>query len=329
MRRIRHNRFGLNRQLPPVIPIHPLLVAVAQGGIDKAAISTDGTTWSEGNSDGTAENWFCLAFSQAQLLWVRGGPSGATDWSDNGGIDWTPGSDSSGRNTSSIAYSPSLDIWVGVKTSGSGMRAMSSPDGKNWTARNTPTSGGDRNWTSVVWADSLGLFVAVASTGTGNRVMTSPDGINWTLRASAADKAWSNVIWATDLGLLVAVATASGDGTQRIMTSPDGINWTLRTTPNVRYNQAAYSPSLGLFVVISAVSSSYMTSPDGINWTGHNFSLGGDVFQDITWHADLGLFVMVGAGTNQFVTSPDGSTWTPRTAPSSQVWFRVAAGRAD
>jgi hypothetical protein len=60
-------------------------------------------------------------------------------------------------------------LFVAVASTGSGNRVMTSPDGVNWTIRD---SAADNTWWGVAYGN--GLFVAVASTGSGNRVMTSP-----------------------------------------------------------------------------------------------------------------------------------------------------------
>jgi hypothetical protein len=64
---------------------------------------------------------------------------------------------------------------------GSGNLVMTSPDGENWTPRQTPANYG---WSDVVWSAELGIFVAVANDtiNSNDKVMTSPDGINWTLQ---------------------------------------------------------------------------------------------------------------------------------------------------
>ena len=125
-------------------------------------------------------------------------------------------------NWRSVTYGNGL--FVAVANTGTGTRVMTSPDGMNWTIRN---SAADINWTSVTYGN--GVFVAVANSDNGSqyqRVMTSSDGITWTIRNAALPRSWSSVTFGN--GLFVAVAT-SGSGT-RVMTSPDGVTWTSRTS---------------------------------------------------------------------------------------------------
>ena len=126
---------------------------------------------------------------------------------------------------------------------------MTSPDGINWTSRNTPA---DNFWYGVTYGN--GLFVAVATSGIGNRVMTSPDGINWTSR-NTYNNNWYDVTYGN--GLFVAVAD-SGAGA-RVMTSPDGITWSLQTTSNNNWYGVTYGNGLFVAVASSGTGNRVMT----------------------------------------------------------------------
>ena len=128
--------------------------------------------------------------------------------------NWTTRVPAEENEWGSVCWSPELELFCAVASSGTDDRVMTSPDGINWTSR---TSADDNGWDSVCWSPELELFCAVSYSGTGNRVMTSPDGINWTSRTSAADNGWYSVCWSPELGLFVAVAW-SGVGT-KVMTS--------------------------------------------------------------------------------------------------------------
>jgi hypothetical protein len=65
-------------------------------------------------------------------------------------------------------------LFVALSNSGTGDRAMTSPNGETWTLQ---SSGVDLTWQNVRYG--RGLFVAVASGGSG-RAMTSPNGrLRW------------------------------------------------------------------------------------------------------------------------------------------------------
>ena len=209
-----------------------------------------------------------------------------------------------------VAYGNGLFVAVGDKND-----VMTSPDGINWTLRETPNS----KWFSVCYGN--GLFVAVGS----ENVMTSPDGINWTLRQAPAVLLytdWRSITYGN--GLFVVVG--SGDN---IITSPDGINWTLRATGlstflGSLWHSVCYGN--GLFVAVrdySCSDYSVMTSPDGINWT---FQESPDGF----WYSICygnGLFVSTGFGYDgNVMTSPDGINWTLHQILIGTNWWSVCYG---
>ncbi|TGM28241.1 hypothetical protein [Leptospira levettii] len=221
----------------------------------------------------------------------------------------------------SVCWSPELNLFVAVASSGTGNRAMSSPDGIIWTSRTTPV---DNAWNSVCWSPALGLFVAVSTSGSLNRVMTSPDGINWTSRTTPNNN-WSSVCWSPALGLFVAVAiTGTGN---RVKTSPDGINWTLRSSASDDgWRSVCWSPELNLFVAVAdtGTGNRVMTSSNGITWTSRTSSAD-NAWMSVCWSSELNLFVAVAnTGTgNRVMTSPDGINWTSRTTPADYQWNSV------
>ncbi len=231
------------------------------------------------------------------------------------------------KNWTSLAWSPSLNLYCAVASTGTGYRVMTSPDGTNWTPISTPA---DNNWTSVCWAPELSLFVAVASSGTGNRVMTSPNGSTWTLRTSAADNNWTSVTWAPSISRLCAVAS-SGTG-NRVMTSSDGITWTIRTSPaDNTWNSIAWSPSLSLFCAVASTGTNnrIMTSPDGITWTTRNTNYNDFSWNSVIWAPEISKFYVTSTGStldNVIATSSNGINWLLTYPPTdvSYSWNSLA-----
>lgn len=221
----------------------------------------------------------------------------------------------SGNTVQSVAWAPSLNLFAAVCSTGTGNRVLTSPDGINWTPRQ---SAADNTWVSIVWAPEISLFVAVSNTGTLNRVMTSPDGITWTIRTTPVDNSWSSITWSGSLFVAVAI-TGTGN---RVMTSPDGINWTARATPaDLSWTAVTWAGgSTNLFVAVAATGQAnrVMTSPDGINWTlrtNSQSAAGADLaLRTVTWSPSLNLFV-AGADGGVVSTSPDGINWTTRLMP--------------
>ena len=235
---------------------------------------------------------------------------------------WLASTSAADNSWFGLCWAAEIGRFCAVSITGTGDRAMTSPDGITWTSR---TSAADNDWRAVCWSRELGLLVAVSSSGTGNRVMTSPDGITWTSRTSAADNNWFSVCWSAELGLFCAVAD-SGTG-NRVMTSPDGITWTARTSAaDNNWRAVCWSPELGLFcaTAITGTGNRVMTSPDGITWTIRT-SAADNQWMGVCWSAELGLFCAVSnTGTgNRVMTSPDGIAWTARTSAADNGWFGV------
>jgi hypothetical protein len=97
------------------------------------------------------------------------------------------------------------------------------------------------------------------------------------------------------------------------------------TTPPDDWLAGAWSPSLGLFAIVSG-SGNVATSPDGMTWTART-SPAAVGWEDVFWSEEEDLFVAVGgpelAAAQQIMTSPDGITWTSRTAVADRQWEGV------
>ena len=210
-------------------------IPIISGTNNQVMTSPDGINWTPRQIP--VNDWRSVCYAENKGLFVAVGMSGMSNrvMTSLNGINWTlrqtpannplwnacnvENKDLLFAGWSSVCYAENKGLFVAVAASGASKRVMTSPDGINWTLRQ---SGANIRWNSVCYAEDKGLFVAVTSTG----VMTSPDGINWTLRQTPVDNDWRSVYYAENIGLFVAVAD-TGEG-NRIMTSPDGITWTSR-----------------------------------------------------------------------------------------------------
>ena len=206
-----------------------------------------------------------------------------------------------------ICYGGGLFVAVSQGTSG---RVMTSPDGINWTLRNTPFGGN-----AVAFGN--GMYVTGASFG----VMASSDAINWSA-VTAPSATWRSIAYGN--GQFVAVSSG-GTTAPEVMTSPDGINWTARTTltdgagPR-RWRDVVYANGIWVAVADGAPGSGYapkiMTSPDGITWTGRSTPQvdGIDGLGEFPgWYTVAygnGKFVCGPIYGERVITSADGITWT-------------------
>ena len=125
------------------------------------------------------------------------------------GINWTESViDNSLTYFYDIVYGSGL--FVTVAWNGGSNQIATSPDGINWTVRQSPAS---NQWLGVAYGE--GIFVAVSWNGSGNRAMMSENGIDWFTLQTPVDNRWNAVCYGN--GMFVAVAD-SGTG-NRVMTS--------------------------------------------------------------------------------------------------------------
>lgn len=169
---------------------NPLFVAVAYDYINAVNVvmtSPDGETWTARTGFPNNE-WSSVVWGNGKFvavskrgIYVDPIAPGRVMWSLDG-IDWNlvdPPADTDGpqyweeSSWTSVVHGAGLFVAVGY--GGVGQRVMTSPDGVEWTLRN---SAADNTWNSVAFGG--GRFVAVASgcpsggVCTDNRVMTSP-----------------------------------------------------------------------------------------------------------------------------------------------------------
>ncbi|MDP1688897.1 MAG: tail fiber domain-containing protein [bacterium] len=331
-------------------------------------IVSKGTSW----ATSTAPNriWSSVAYGNGRFVAIAsdGIPPGINRIiSSSDGVIWTTANDPSWGTLSynawsSVTYGNGLFVAVAKQNSDSSCYAnlnynkcaMTSPDGINWTLRNTPIGIGVTvnvgSWQSVTYGN--GKFVAVSQTylegivtnnGTANQyVMTSSNGINWATSTTPI-AIWQSVTYGN--GRFVAVARPGGGvdsclavaNSKCVMTSADGINWSLTpaNVPVKNWNSVTYGN--GQFVAVasgrdspaptnctSGIVQCVMTSPDGINnWTFRDIPLLSSNLRYITY--GNGLFVAVGNSGSLF-TSPNGIDWTARISPVSKNWVSVAYG---
>jgi hypothetical protein len=236
------------------------------------------------------------------------------------GMSWKLQPSAADLSWRGIAYSPALNRYVAVASTGTANQFMSSDDGgETWVSRTSPAS--SQNWRRVAWSPALNLVAACAVSGT-NRIVTSPDGITWTARVNATGG--NAMVWSPGLGLFVAAQS----GANAITTSPDGINWTARVTPNATNRTGiCWSASLGLLVVVGnsgTAAERVLTSPDGIVWTARTAA------SDAGWlsvdsDASGRLVAIAGSGVgNRMMTSVNGTVWSlVQSAADASAWQNV------
>jgi hypothetical protein len=161
-------------------------------------------------------------------------------------------------------------VWSGNQFVAVGSRRtiLSSPDGINWTERQ---SGVMEILRDITWSGAQ--FVAVGGNTQSRVILSSPDGIIWTQRHREAGPTLTSVIWG---GSQYVAVGDSGSA----LTSPDGIVWTERSLGTSNDYLSSIARCGSLYVATSYAyshgSEGYIgkifTSTDGIIWTlGHEW----------------------------------------------------------
>jgi hypothetical protein len=256
--------------------------------------SPNGIDWTARTSPNLS--LYSVAWSSSLSLFAATGDSGAILTSPNG-IAWTQRTAPTAGSWRSVAWSPSLGLFVGVSIDAAN-QFMRSTDGTTWTGSTGSNVGGR----GVTWVEEIGLFVCGTNGSLANQgIQTSPDGINWTLRTTNTSQDVYGIAYSPTLGLLVAVGNNG-----LCITSPDGINWTERVAAGLDgWKGVAWSPEFGIFMAITnGGAASAMQSSDGINWS-YVDSPAFYSWYGLCWSDEESMFVAVqynNSNTNRVMT---------------------------
>lgn len=214
-----------------------------------------------------------------------------------------------------IAYSDSLQRYIVV---GAGGAVWEAEDLSVWYSR---TSGVEPNALTGVAAGG-NRFVAV---GVDGNAAMSTDGTNWTA-TFAGSQQLTDVYY--DGAQFVATGVANV-----VYTTADGTAWTLRpTSPQNTWKAGAYSPELGLHVIIgingATTAGAIATSTDGTNWTDITGAIPtAETLNGIAWGSNR--FVVTDS-TGVLWTSSNGTAWDYVTEdPYGKIGRRVEYWKND
>jgi hypothetical protein len=222
-----------------------LFAAVSRTGTTSAIMtSPNGINWTSRSTP--SKEYFAITWSADLSLFVavtinNGTTTNCVATSSNG-TTWVTRNAGNSNSWRSVAWSPQLGLFAAVAALiGSGNRAMTSPDGINWTTRSTTNN----EWYEVRWAAEVGLFVASGR----DAVMTSSDGVTWTTRSIPVGE-WRSVAWAPELSRFAAI----GMDEDRVVTSGNPVSVGLYNLGsnlgiNVKSPQASLHVRKGDFVV--------------------------------------------------------------------------------
>lgn len=124
---------------------------------------------------------------------------------------------------SDFAYSPTLDMVVGVGASGAIISSSDVTNTQSWLARTSPLT---RNWSAVEWITDTsrangGYFLVVSSDSDASDecMLTSDDGITFTSVTTKAGQ-WEDVTYSEKLNMVV-IANGKSSITNALTRGPD------------------------------------------------------------------------------------------------------------
>lgn len=176
------------------------------------------------------------------------------------GSTWTRRDTTNNNGLSSIAWSPTLSMFLAVSTGGT---TVYSNDGVTWVA-GIPLVG--ISMTKVIWAGNQ--FAILNPNGSSSKVYRSSNGTSFTANAGSIGFDVSDIDYSPTLNLW-AITRASAN-TAYVMTSPDLNNWTARTITGAPSSSGYGVVWVGNRFIATASGAGAASSADGITWTVQN-----------------------------------------------------------
>lgn len=242
------------------------------------------------------------------------------------GISWVPRGQSLFGTTGgwSVAWNGSYWLVGGSNTAILANIMARSTDGVIWTGvqnyvfNNQPTK--------IGWNGSL---LVCGQTNGDSIVYTSTDAISWVRRSTSVGGArtavWNGSVW---------IVPSASINTGAVSYSYDGISWPVVSSginANTYVNGAAYSPTLGVWVIVgynntAVITPQFYYSYNILSWTSATPSANGVAAQgqyDVIWDGAQFLSVGTSSGSEGCYTSPNGITWTLRASTTGITTPRV------
>jgi hypothetical protein len=221
-------------------------------GWNKAAYSTDGTSWTEVEMPNYG--WDYISYGNGVFVAINTNLNLSGVSTD--GINW---------NTYSLPVLPEnpYQFWTGISF-GNGVfviisssnKAAWSSNGINWNSVTIPTPSSLNTWKGIKYVGSL--FIAIQN-GESSAYLTTTNGASWTSRSFPLTKSWFDVGYGN--GMIVALPDS--DLSNSALYSSNGINWSQTTTGSyLLYPSVTYGN--GRFMLVSGSGAYY--SLDGVTW---------------------------------------------------------------
>lgn len=226
---------------------------------------------------------------------------------------WNPVNPAPARfDTEQLVWNPDGQEYLAL---GIGGAILASPDGSNWTPRN---SGTIQNLYGGLWDGARYVVV-----GDGGLVLTSPDGVTWTPRITNTRLRLLDIAWSGSTYVIVGERGL-------VLYSQDAVNWSQTTVLSLTRRPVLYGVLWhnDRFVAVGS-STTIISSDNGVDWAEHNYApLVADeppppILRDIAV-SNNGVFVAVG-GSGAIYRSSNGFDWEAAPPIASHTDARLRA----
>ena len=279
-------------------------------GINGALSSSpDGVNWTPRTPPDPNAYFFWFSVTHANGLFVATGISDSimtspdcVNWTVRNPITPLVPDDATGSLTD-IAYGNGTFVAIGETVTSptqTDARIFTSPDGINWTPRNTGLpSVSSPGYATAVVAYGNGQFVAQLTENNSGEfiIITSPDGVTWTRQTVPPVFDQNNIEGFLDMIYANGEFVGVGD---RIWTSLDGVNWALRfdypVPPNFFFTGVAFGDNR--FVAVG-INGQIYASDDALSWSPQTSATAHNLF-GVTCAANGTRFVAVGESAIEY-----------------------------
>ena len=303
---------------------------------------------------GTTSSTASTSKTTGQLVVAGGiGASGAiyaNDLVTNGSVNksllnnWTYQVSVPANNWSSIAYSPSLKIFLAVANNTSGTVLIRSTDGITWTNLSSPSSG--NAFIDILWVEDIKAFITFTYTAGGNNIsicISTNGGTSWTLVGLGVGSRITDINYIKETGLFLFTARTTAltndqmywVGNSNSVYAAGNMSYASTTTA-MSINKIAYSALWSRYYVLEWNSSGSTTVrieySTNINWSGAIVTTvsglpRAKVFRCLCEGFEIGTMIAVatdtGGSAGSVLYTTNGTSWTQATAASSSSWFKA------
>jgi hypothetical protein len=258
--------------------------------------------------------------------------------------NWTYQSSVPSNNWSSIAYSPSLKVFLAVANNTSGTVLIRSTDGITWTNLSSPSSG--NAFIDILWIEDAKVFVTFTYTAGNSNIsicVSSNSGTSWTLIGLGIGSRITDIDYIKETALFVCTGRDTSLTNNQIYWIPNSnsvytagnMSYT-NTTTSMSINKLVYSVLWGYYYALEWNSTGSTTVrieySANITWSGATVTtISGlpraKIFRCLCEGFEIGTMIAVatdtGGSTGSILYTTNGTSWAQATASSSASWFKA------